>query len=563
MIRHCSPISGVDAFGSRFVATAGYDNRVILWDAATKTGVTRSFHDHLANQCRFSRCGRFLVTASSDYTARLWSIPDLGLKAVYVGHDDDVEMAVISPDLTRVATASRDHLVRIFSLSGQLQATLAGHSADVLSVEWVDDGSELLSSSDDGTIRRWCSATGRAGAVLDFHGVETDTLVTVDDRVICAGNDRGQVVVVTNGRERAYQAHEAGIKRLVYEPSNRMLLSSSYDRTIKLWNVTPDGDLSIRHIADVPPVVWLRSCAFAGDSRLVFGTFGSSYATYDLTDSSWDLDAVESTPGLNAVRVIGGVTYSVGDAGTVFADGRPMAVLASLCNFLGGWPGLVVTGGQLGILFNAETGETLHHHRSPLNCSATFRRSGADLLVVGTYTGEGLIFQRRDARLEFLETVRLFDNAVKGVASNDEVIFSVCATGDAAFHSISSLGHVRTIAAAHEKISNGAVRLADGRFASVSRDRKLRIWSSGDVVSIETPHDHSIKCVTASSEGALIATGAYDGRIAVFDASKWSWCYRDRPTASGISSICPGANWREFLASSYDGQIYRVSGAVQ
>ena len=37
MIRHVSPISGIDAYDDRWVATAGYDNQVILWDARRKT----------------------------------------------------------------------------------------------------------------------------------------------------------------------------------------------------------------------------------------------------------------------------------------------------------------------------------------------------------------------------------------------------------------------------------------------------------------------------------------------------------------------------------------------
>lgn len=563
MIKHCSPISGVDYNGDRFVATAGYDNQVILWAADAKISIARGYHDHLANQCRFSRCGRYLVTASSDYTARLWSVPTMSLKTVFCGHDDDVEMAVIDPDLTRVATASRDHFVRIFDLSGKLEATLEGHSADVLSIEWVRGGQELISSSDDGTVRRWCSRSGRLVEAIDFDEVETDTLVSVEDGGIYAGNDRGQIIAVRDGRERTYDAHRAGIKRLVYEPSRRLLLSSSYDRMIKLWSVNPDDSLSLGHTADVPAVVWLRSCAFAGDSQLVFGTFGTSYASYDLANAVWDLDGVETTPGVNAVRIVGNVTYSVGDAGIVFRDGRPGAALGSLCNFLGGWPGLVVTGGQLGVLFNADTGTALYQHWSPLNCSATFRRAGEDMLIVGTYTGEGLIFQRCGAGLELVKTARLFENAVKGVACNEMWIFSVCATGAAAFHSISELSPLQTIGSAHEKISNGATTLPDGRFVSVSRDRKLRIWSFDDVTTVLTPHDHSIKCVATAPEGALIATGAYDGKVALYDASRQSWSYLGRPTASGISSITPGFHPAEFLASSYDGRIYSVPGAYR
>src|SRR5579883_2794411 len=82
MIKHTSPISGIATYKNQFVATAGYDNRVILWEAKTKTSIACGFHDHLVNQCQFSSDGKYLVSSSSDYSARLWSIPEMKLIAV-------------------------------------------------------------------------------------------------------------------------------------------------------------------------------------------------------------------------------------------------------------------------------------------------------------------------------------------------------------------------------------------------------------------------------------------------------------------------------------------------
>jgi toxoflavin biosynthesis protein ToxC len=154
--------------------------------------------------------------------------------------------------------------------------------------------------------------------------------------------------------------------------------------------------------------------------------------------------------------------------------------------------------------------------------------------------------------------VRLFESAVKGVACNDGYIFSVCATGAAAFHSIAALSCVRQIPAAHDKIANGAAVLPDGRFVSVSRDRKLRIWSLADCRVIESPHDHSIKCVATSAGGDLVATGSYDGKVALYDWRRDEWRHVERPTAFGISSVAAADAPDEFVASSYDGEVYRV-----
>ena len=92
MIEHRGPISGV-ATRQGLVATAGYDNQLILWDSRTGTSQRRCFHDHLVNMCVFGEGGE-LFTASSDHTARRWRVSDLRLLTVYADHDDVVRWLV-------------------------------------------------------------------------------------------------------------------------------------------------------------------------------------------------------------------------------------------------------------------------------------------------------------------------------------------------------------------------------------------------------------------------------------------------------------------------------------
>ena len=64
-----------------------------------------------------------------------------------------------------------------------------------------------------------------------------------------------------------------------------------------------------------------------------------------------------------------------------------------------------MTGGQLGLLFNAETAEVLYEHHSPLNCGVTFESEGRNWSCIGTYTGEILIFQLIDDSLNFYKKI--------------------------------------------------------------------------------------------------------------------------------------------------------------
>ena len=571
MISHRGPISGVAAHAGNLVATAGYDNQVILWDGVKKRALSRVNHDHLANHLVFSADGRYLLTSSSDYSARLWSVPDLRLVSVFAAHHDDVEMAAFHPSEDLIATASRDHTVGVYALDGTLRASLRGHTADVISVVWSADGTELVSSSDDGTIKRWSLARGELIADIDMGGVETDTVVVAENGVIFAGNDCGQIVTVTTDGSATRFAHSAGVKRLVYNATRRQLVSLSYDRTLKVWSVRdglPDGQGGhgeIQEVAssDFPAEVWPRSCAFLDDDTLVFGTFGSSYATHRISTGDWDLRQVAPTPGLNAVSTVDGAVITVGDAGVVRRDGEPLSTPGSLCNFLSPVGPIMVTGGQLGMLFDALTGRELYQHPSPLNCAASFTAAdGATCVVVGAYTGEGVVLEcRPDGTLAHRETLRLHENAVKGVAVAGGVIFSVCADTGAAWFDTATLREIGRLDNAHDRIANGCAGLPDGRFASVSRDLTLRFWDGGRTDPGEvmlTPHDHSIKCVSASTDGRLIATGSYSGMLAVRDLTRRRWHVVARRTTSGISSLCFDETGRRFLASSYDGNVYDI-----
>lgn len=557
MIRHRSPISGIAAFEDRFVATAGYDNQVVLWDQPTGTSIGRVLHDHLANQCVFSPDGTRLLTSSSDYTARLWSVPELRLLAVFNDHDDDVEMSVFHPRRELIATASRDHRVRVFDFSGRMLHEFKGHTADVISVEWSHNGDEVISSSDDGTIKRWSLSSDGLVEDIDLGGVETDTVAIRADGTIFAGNDEGELLVIRRDGKDVIPAHDAGIKRLVLGADRGLLVSLSYDRTMRLWDVSGDRPAPVDK-ADLPADVWPRSCAFAAGSTLVFGSFGATYRVYDYGRRAWRGDAAPPTFGVNAVCPHDGAALTIGDAGIVWRDGAELARTGSLCNFLTPADGLVVTGGQLGRVFDALTGTVLHQHRSPLNCAARFERDGTEYVIVGAYTGEGVLLKvTAPGTIEHVRDLRLHENAVKGVAVSGDFIFSVCADTSAAWQRISTLETVKVLPDAHDRIANGCVGLGDGRFASVSRDLKLRIWEPDFTASvIDTPHTHSIKCVAAG--GGLIATGAYDGHVAVYDPEAASWRTVVRPTAAGISSLAYDAEGGRFLASSYDGTVYPV-----
>jgi len=548
-----SPLSGVATFGDQYIASAGYDNQVILWDAKTKESLYSVRHDHLANQCQFHPSGKYLISSSSDFSARLWSVPDMKLLAVLSDHKDDVEMSSFHPHKKLIATASRDNNVRVFDFSGQCLYLFKGHEADVISVIWSEDGQSLISSSDDGTVRSWSLNLNKCTDIKDFEEVETDTLVIFPDKTLYLGNDLGEIISLKSTEAKRLKAHESGIKRLIHCPERNIILSLSYDRTMKLWKKSSQGELSLMNQSFLPDIVWPRSAAFLGKENIVFSTFGTTYCTYNFISKKWSIENVGDTHGINSVFAKGKDIFTIGDSGVLKKNNREIQKIGSLCNFLIDFKGFLITGGQKGAVYNALTGELIFQNKSPLNCATVFN----DYLVIGTYTGEALFFkQAKRGHPTFEKSIMLHSNAIKGISASKDFLFSVSANGDSALFKGNEIHDLKK---SHSKIANGCTHLKDNYFASISRDLKLRLFDEINIEVVDTPHENSIKCIQSDQSGRYVATGSYGGQIAIFDTQLKKWTHSYRPTQSGISSITYNPSDQEFIASSYDGHLYFIS----
>jgi len=94
--------------------------QVRLWTNASADERRVRSHDDWVTDANATADGEFLVTASVDGTARIWSTQSGAPIAVLRGHRDSVDRAVISRNGGRVVTASSDGTVRIWQVTRPL-----------------------------------------------------------------------------------------------------------------------------------------------------------------------------------------------------------------------------------------------------------------------------------------------------------------------------------------------------------------------------------------------------------------------------------------------------------
>ena len=149
-----------DPSGNRLAAassdTVGGKFGIRIWDLSRREIIrTLSGHTKLVYSVRFSADNRWLVSGSTDGTARLWDAETFDLAAVLT-HGGNVYDASFHPNGKRLATACADNTVRLWDLKTFREvAELRGHETYVHSVSWSPDGSRLVTGSGDKTVRIW------------------------------------------------------------------------------------------------------------------------------------------------------------------------------------------------------------------------------------------------------------------------------------------------------------------------------------------------------------------------------------------------------------------------
>ena len=118
--------------------------------------------------------------------------------------------------------------------------TLAGHTAEVLSLAFRPDGKMLASGSRDGTIKLWDVASATISATLNGHAPVRSVAFSPDGRTLATGGDDRTVKlwdVATGENTSTLTGHTIGVHCVAYSPDGITLASGSPDETIRLWDV--------------------------------------------------------------------------------------------------------------------------------------------------------------------------------------------------------------------------------------------------------------------------------------------------------------------------------------
>jgi WD40 repeat protein len=279
------------AFGpdNQFLATAGGEGQVLLWDVASGMMV-RQFAGHdptqLVNRVAISPDGEVLATASDDHSIILWDVDSGEALETLEGHTAWVQSVSFSPDGRLLISGGGDRSVKVWDVaSSELVRSLEGHSAPLWDTAVSRNGELIASASGDGTAIVWDTETGRLlftlaahnGQVfnVDFHP-DGNMLATTgaDSNIILWDLESGQAI------GDPLTGHNAPVLSVAFSPDGQRLASASTDSTVALWDVASRQQSQVfgNHNAGVTTV------AFSPDGTLLAsGDLGGGGILWDVS----------------------------------------------------------------------------------------------------------------------------------------------------------------------------------------------------------------------------------------------------------------------------------------
>jgi WD40 repeat protein len=156
-----------------------------------------------------SRDGRYVVTLDLDGRARIWP----GVGGPPIKTLQNVASVAFSPNDDELLVADGEATARILQASdGKETGLLRGHTDIVNDARFSPKGDLIVTSSDDGTVRVWQTATNGTVAALAASGFSYGSPTSLREAMLAAD---GRLVTVSDGGVRLYACEPClGAKRL-------------------------------------------------------------------------------------------------------------------------------------------------------------------------------------------------------------------------------------------------------------------------------------------------------------------------------------------------------------
>ena len=225
------------------VATGSHNGDITVWNCdSLEVQQTAKAHQGSVMSLQISKDDSFIVSASNDKTVGLYQIHE-GQAVQLVGHSDAVACVSLMEGENHAISGSKDKTVRLWNLQTQsCERIFEGHTGVVGCLASTSDNKTVVSGSGDFTLKIWNAEKGDCLYTLKGHNDSIKCIgITDDNQFAIAGSHEGKdQLLLWNLKDgscaRKFTGHTHAVMHLKILPNN-MMITSSRDGTIKLWNI--------------------------------------------------------------------------------------------------------------------------------------------------------------------------------------------------------------------------------------------------------------------------------------------------------------------------------------
>ncbi len=226
------------------VAAGGFDRKIIDWKLDTKNlnhifsmpGCSYS-HDNVVYALTYSHKGKILISGSADKTIRIWDTTTGQLRATLNGHTDAILSLAISPCNRYLISGSADQTIRVWDLNNLYTKPqiIHGHLDWVTTVAITPDGKYLISGSKDKTVKIWCLKTQKiVSTITESLDAIWSVAISPDSKIIAVASLNNIVQLhdlVTGEHLQTLNA----CSPVVFSDDGKYLITSNNRNQIKFW----------------------------------------------------------------------------------------------------------------------------------------------------------------------------------------------------------------------------------------------------------------------------------------------------------------------------------------
>lgn len=467
----------------RYVVSASADYTARVWETASGREIARMTHEGVVTSVAISPDGKYTISGSTDKTARIWETANSREIARMV-NEDIVNSVAFSPEGGDVAAGSEIYAHVWDATTGEEKFPIR-FGERVTSVTFSPDGAYVAAGSWNHMVQVWEIQTGERVSTMIHDSNVRSVAFSPDGRYVVSGSrdNTARVWDAATGREVARMTHNDTVSSVAFSPDGKFVVSGALDHWVRVWAATASKEI-IRMRYDER--VW--SVAFSPDGKYVISGGG------DYTARLWEMTTGHEFTQMMHDDEVFSVAFS--------PDGSYM-VTGSEDHTIRLWE--TATGQQ---------SAQMNHDDEVF--SVAFSPDGKTV-VSGSKDNTARIWDAATGR----EINRLIhDNWVNTVAFSPDGQYVVSGSQD--FHI--RIWEVSTARVFAQMSHEGNVRTAsfspDGMYVvSGSQDHTVRVWdaATGDEV-IRMIHDSNVRTVAFSPDGKYVGSGSSDNTIRI-----WEW----------------------------------------